>query len=425
MRTKLTLLLCALSLTACKVSEVKYQGPPNILLIIADDMGKDATNGFSEGTIKPKTPHIDRIKDSGLSFHNFWTYATCSPTRASIITGKYGYRTGVNRVHQLMKPTETILQKYIKDNSSIDYATAVVGKWHLAGKTNNTFNPENLGMDYYAGLIGGTVTDYNAWQLTQGGKVSLQTSYITRAFTDLAINWVNAQEKPWFLWLAYSAPHTPIHLPPSEMHSQGELPPYEKGMDIMPYHTAMIESLDYEIGRFLDSIPQNELANTLIIFIGDNGTYAPAAQAPYSSDKAKGTLYQGGINNPMFVSGPGVLRRGIDHNLVTSTDLFATIAEIAGVAAKDTHDSKSFRHLFTDNRKHRNFQYCEMNDGTEKMWVISNGRYKLFIHADGKEEFYHLAEDPYEGNDLIGKTMTKKQLAAKNELVEELGRIRN
>ena len=314
---------------------------PNILLIIADDLGKDAMNGYNEGSIKPNTPNIDAIRNSGLTFNNFWVNPTCTPTRASIITGRYGYRTGIKGVGDILTQSEVTLQKYISTHSNNKYASAIVGKWHLSGN-NTSVNPESFGIDYYAGLIRGAVDDYYQWQLTEDGATSLQTEYTTEVFTDLAINWVNAQSKPWFLWLAYNAPHTPFHVPPAEMHHQGNLPAYSAGMTPLPYYMAAIEAMDYQIGRLLDNIPQDERANTIIFFIGDNGTPNQVAQSPYTSSTVKNTLYQGGINVPMFISGSGVSRRNIDDNLITGTDLFATICEVAGISMNQYHDSKSF-----------------------------------------------------------------------------------
>ena len=137
---------------------------PNILLIIADDMGKDATPGFSEGSIKPNTPNLDGIRNSGLSFNNLWVNPTCSPTRASMITGKYGYRTGVKWANDELDPSEVILHRYLKQETNDAYATAVIGKWHLSGENAST-NPESYGMDYYAGLTRGAPQSYYQWQL--------------------------------------------------------------------------------------------------------------------------------------------------------------------------------------------------------------------------------------------------------------------
>ena len=131
------LLFMALSLVGCSSDSdnssnnsvdpiVTPESYPNILLIIADDMGKDATFGFSEGILKPQTPHINSIKNSGITFQNFWSYPTCSPTRASIITGKYGYRTGVKWAGDVLPNTETSLQQYIKEETGSRYSSAVI-----------------------------------------------------------------------------------------------------------------------------------------------------------------------------------------------------------------------------------------------------------------------------------------------------------
>lgn len=286
-------------------------------------------------------------------------------------------------------------------------------------------NPESFGLDYYAGLIRGAVSDYYKWQLYENGSISQNTEYISTVFTDLAINWVNAQSKPWFLWLAYNAPHTPFHVPPPTMHSQGSLEEYVEGVDPLPYYMAAIEAMDFQIGRLLDSIPENERDNTIVIFIGDNGTPNQVAQAPYTSNSVKGTLYQGGVNVPMYISGIGVDRVGEDDNLITSTDLFSTIAEIAGVTQGDINDSKSFKSLFQNQGVHRDYQYTEMDNGVDNQWAISNGLYKLIMNADGISWMFDVLNDPYEYTNLLSSNLTPEQIAAKSNLEQELAIIRN
>jgi len=424
--------LCSVFLTACNSSDNETPiepsantSKPNILLIIADDMSKDATSGFSEGVIKPNTPHINSLKNTGITFNNFWVYPTCSPTRASIITGKYGFRTNVNWAGDRLSASETILQSYINQQTNNAYNTSLVGKWHLSGSGNNISNPETLGIDYYAGLYGGGVQSYDLWQLAEDGEITTQTQYISEKFTDLAIERIESQDKPWFLWLAYNAPHTPFHAPPSNMHSQGNLPEYTSGMDALPYYLAAIEAMDFQIGRLLESISEDERANTIIIFMGDNGTPNQVAQAPYSNSTVKGSIYQGGINTPLFVSGQGVTRSGQeDDNLINSTDLFATIAQIAGSGTSMIHDSKSFQPLFKESLKIRDFQYSELNNGSNHRWAISNGSYKLFVDANGNQELYNLLSDPYESTNLLLETLTTTQQTAVTELENELTELR-
>ena len=400
---------------------------PNILLIIADDMGKDATNGFSEGQIKPTTPRLDEIADRGLSFNNFWSSPSCIQTRASMITGKYGINTDVKWVGDELDPEEVTLQSHINTLTNERYSTAVVGKWHLSG-ADPAFNPESSGIDFYSGIISGQVEDYYEWQMSEDGAISIQTEYSTTKLTDIAIDWIAQQQndKPWFMWMAYNAPHTPFHVPPSSMHSQGDLPPYEEGMEALPYYLAAIEAMDYQIGRLLDSIPEKELENTVIIVMADNGTPSTVAQYPYRQGSSKGSVYQGGINVPLFVTGKDVTRSGLIENLASATDLFSTISEIAGITEPNIHDSLSLKPLFNADVHIRDYQYTEKEDGDVDIWAISNGEYKLIINADGTKQLYHLVNDPYEESDLVSAgTLSATEQAIIAELESELNNIRN
>ncbi len=420
------LVVCSMALMlACTDDNIDGadHSPPNILLIIADDLGKDALNGFSEGSIKPNTPNLDSIRNSGLSFSNFWSSPTCSPTRATILTGKYGYRTGVKWAGDLLNPSEKSLQKYINEETDNNYATAVVGKWHLSGSDIST-NPESFGIDYYSGLIRGEAQSYYNWQLAEDAQGSLETQYSTTKFTDLAIDWIEDQNQPWFMWLAYNAPHTPFHAPPSAMHSQGNLPNYEEGMDPMPYYMAAIEAMDYQIGRLMQNLTPAEKDNTVIIFMADNGTPTEVAQLPYTNGTSKGSLYQGGINVPMFISGKGVGRTGIADNLVLSTDMFATIAAIAGASVTEIHDSRSFSLSLSQEHTSRAYQYAELTNSNAEKWVISNGNYKLHENANGNQELYNLQSDPYEQVDLLEQTDPMQWQDVLNDLLTELSNIR-
>ena len=261
--------------------------------------------------------------------------------------------------------------------------------------------------------------------MSEDGESTRQTDYTTEVLTDLAIDWVDNQTQPWFLWLAYNAPHTPFHIPPAEMHSQGALPEYNDNLDGTLYYMAAIEAMDYQIGRLLENMPTDALDNTIIIFIGDNGTPGQVAQSPYARRKAKGSLYQGGVNIPLFVSGKGVNRTGVDNSLIGSTDLYSTIAELAGINSSTIYDSKSFKDLLNTTTAQRAYQYTELGDGADSEWAISNGIYKLIRNPNGTEEMYDLATDPYENENLLNGTLTTTQENAKAALETELAVIRN
>ncbi len=395
---------------------------PNIVLVIADDMGKDATPNFSEGSIKPNMPTLQSLMDSGITFDNLWSYPVCTPTRASILTGKYGVNTGILEVGDLISTSETSLQSYINSNTNNDYATAIIGKWHLS---NNAADPITMGIDYFAGIVNGGVADYFDWNFNENGIPSNSTTYTTTKFTNTAIDWVADQTKPWFLWLAFNAPHTPFHLAPTNLHSQGNLPTDAASINAnpIPYYMSAIEAMDAELGRFLGSLSSEERANTVIIFIGDNGTPGKVAQNPYSRLKVKGSLYQGGVNVPMIVSGSNVNRLGEREDaLIHTTDLFATIASVTGVTVSEIYNSKSFYPLFTAAaNEDRSYVYTEILDG----FAIRNAMYKLMKYDNGAEEFYNLVMDPYEQSNLIGTTLSAEAANEKANLISEAMAIRN
>jgi arylsulfatase A-like enzyme len=400
-------------------------GKPNILLVIADDMGLDATPNFSEGVIKPDMPNLQALMSSGVTFKNVWSYPVCSPTRASILTGKYGSKTGVLEVGNTINTTETSIQQFLDDTTSNAYASAIIGKWHLS---NSATDPLTMGVDYFAGLLTGGVQNYTNWNLTENGSTANSTEYTTTKFTDLAIDWVEKQSKPWFMWLAYNAPHTPLHLAPTNLHSQGNLPTDTASIEAnpIPYYMSAIEAMDTELGRLINSLSTAEKANTVIIFVGDNGTPNEVAQSPYSRRKAKNSLYQGGVNVPMVVSGVGVSRVNAQEDaLIHTADLFSTIASIAGVSTSTRENSTSFYPLLSNaTATSRGYVYTEIsNNGIG--YAIRNATYKLIKYDSGVEEFYNLSTDAYENSNLIGTTLSSEAINAKAALQAEADSIRN
>jgi len=402
---------------------------PNILLIIADDFGLDACPNYNIGTIKPNMPHLQKMANKGITFDNFWAFPMCSPTRASIITGKYGVKTGVLNASNAstIGANEKTIQAYLDEHLGKIYAHSIIGKWHLSkGEPNR---PTEMGIDYYAGILSGAASSYYDWDLVENGISKSSTEYITTKITDLAINWINNQDKNWFCWLAYSAPHTPFHLPPNEMHSHANLATDQASINANPqaYFMAMAESMDYEIGRLLDNIPQEELENTIIIFMGDNGTAGEVIQSPYISNRSKGSIFQGGISVPLIISGKGVSRiNDRDDNLINSSDLFTSIAQIAGININEYENSKSFHSLLTQKTtNNRIYNYSEvLNDSPVKSgYTIRNKTYKLIKLDSGAEKLYNLLNDPFETNNLINKLSTEEKIVY-NELITEANKIR-
>lgn len=316
---------------------------------------------------------------------------------------------------------------YVKNsNHSLycGYSSSIIGKWHLS---KNASDATTMGVDYNAGLVMGAVSDYSDWQLNENSVNAQSTEYCTKKFTDLGIDWIKKQNNPWFCWMAYTAPHTPLNLPPNHMHSQGNLPSDDASINTDPvlYFMAMMESLAYEMGRILDSLPQAERENTIVIFIGDNGSLRKVIQDQYTKSQTKGKLYQGGTHVPLIVSGKGVSRSGErETRLIQTTDLFTTIAEIAGIDKDSYEDSFSFYSTFSspDNSANaRKYNYTEIDP---IIYTIRNSRYKLIQFDDNKTEFYNLVTDPYEKSNLIGGTLSQEEEDAKAELENAVADIR-
>lgn len=370
----------------------------NILVIVADDMGQDASAQYSLSSDVPVTPNLNTLATSGIIFDNAWVYAVCSPTRGSMLSGKYGLRTGVLAVDDPFPASETILHKRISDTpASANYATALIGKWHLGGGNNG---PNNLGIDHFAGITGGGVGDYYNWTLNVNGSTSNVTTYATTEITNQAIDWVEDQTSPWFMWVAYNAPHTPFHLPPASLHNRN-LSGTQADIDANPrdYYLAAIEAMDSEIGRLLAALPAAVRANTVVLFIGDNGTPARVRDRAVFPQGAKGSLYEGGVRVPMIVSGAGVTRQNVREDaLVNGTDFYATIATLAGQNLASIGDSRSFAGLLTSaGDGQRSHLYSEHNGSA----AVRSARYKLIEHSAGNREFYDLLSDPTESNNLI------------------------
>ncbi|MDN3666898.1 sulfatase-like hydrolase/transferase [Algibacter miyuki] len=432
MNKLISFLFYSLVLFSCSKEEKPTSIPsqssePNILLIIADDMGLDAAPGYNIGTTKPNIPNVQNIINNGILFNNFWVNPTCTPTRASIITGKYAFRTQVTKVGDELSTTEVSLQKYLSLNTS--YSNAVIGKWHLSRNANH---PSDMGVDYYTGFLNGTMPSYTNWDLTENGQTNKSTDYSTTKFTDLSIDWINQQTSPWFLWLAYNAPHSPFHLPPTNLHTYGDLPADQASIDAnpLPYYLAMIEAMDTEIGRLLNAMSEEVRNNTIIIFIGDNGTPNNVAQE-FSSRRVKETVYKGGVNVPMYISGKGVSRINEEENaLINGTDLFSTIANIAGVSTTEINDSKSFKGLLTDsNSNSRDYIYSEIGKTNgDSDYTIGNKTHKYIYFEDGSEALFNLNENPMENPNLLSTNqlpLSDEDEAQKEVLLQKLAEIRH
>ncbi|MEM9835710.1 MAG: sulfatase-like hydrolase/transferase [Bacteroidota bacterium] len=395
------------------------QQTPNVLLIVADDMGIDVVEGFGVAGDKPITPTLDSLRAEGLTFTNCWATPQCTPTRAAIMSGKYGIKTGVMRPPGLLDISETSLFNRLRQEARLDYSMAVIGKWHIAGNSNNLNHPAEHGVDHYEGVFNAMVDDYYDWTKVINGTTEQVEEYATTHLTNAAIDWVGQQDKPWLLWLAHVAPHAPFHSPPADLH----VTPIS---DNRSRYFAMIEAMDHEIARLLASMDDATRANTIIFFVGDNGTPGAVSEY-YPQGHAKASIYEGGLRVPLLATGKNVNRIGeVDNSLVQATDLFATILEVLDVQLPGgEQNSLSFKPLLScEPTTFRNINYADYEDGNTLVWATRTEQYKLIEDENGNQEFYDVVNDLREENNLINN-LTPEQETIKNELAAEASAIRN
>jgi len=397
------------------------QQSPNILLIIADDMGIDSTPGFGINEDLPSTPTLDSFREKGLSFTNCWAAPQCSPTRAAIMSGKYGIKTGVMRPPLILETSHTSLFTKIKEQSITDYSMGLIGKWHIGGSgTSNYSHPKDSGVPYYEGIFSSQVVDYYNWTKVNSEENEEQVNeYVTAHLTNNAISWIDDQTKPWFLWLAHVAPHAPFQTPPEGTYTTSPT-------NNRTTYLSMVESMDYEINRLLESMDDETLENTVIIFIGDNGTPGQANNF-WPNGHAKSSIYEGGIRVPLIITGKSVERvNEVEASLVQATDLHATILELAGVPLLGgTDNSLSLKpSLSFENQISKKINYTDYESSNTELWATRNDTYKLIEDENGREEFYNIITDIKEEANLIGN-LTTEQETIKTVLQQEAQIIRN
>ena len=406
----------------------------NILLIIADDFGVDSHSLYNPaaGSSAP-TPRINALAATGVRFTQAYACPVCSPTRACLITGRHAFRTGVGdavtaAAGNSLSLAELTLPEVIAQNSQLGIQSACFGKWHLNAGTGTPAAPNSVGgWPHFAGSTGGALATYTNWTKVINGATSVSTQYATTDVVNDAVAWITARNNAnqrWFAWVAFNAPHTPFHNPPVNLHSYGASP----ATNLLKYRAA-VEAMDTEIARLLLAV---NTATTNIIFMGDNGTPAQVAQAPYDSTHAKDTLYEGGIRVPLIISGPDVTSGGrTSASLVHAVDLFSTMLDLAGVPlpASVTLDSQSLYSVLKNGSSGiRTRLYTDQFDqsaSTTGGRVLRDDRYKMIRLRTGTDQFHDLFTDPAETTNLLANgigTMTATQQAHYYRLRFELGK---
>ena len=420
--------------------------PPNIVLILADDLGWADLGCY--GADLHETPRLDALAREGVRFTQAYAMSVCSPSRAMLLTGRHAARLGLTiwREGSLTKTpnrplleadsradlprTERTLATHLREAG---YLTALVGKWHLGDADNY---PETHGFDVNIGGTHWGAPQTYWWPYAGAGRFGTEYRYVphlefgrpgeylTDRLTDEALRVIDrAGDRPFFLYLAHHAPHTPVEAKPAEVrHFAAKLQPGLKHRNAT--YAAMVKSLDENVGRVLDHLrARHQEENTIVIFVSDNGgqmNVDPAAtpggpetrNAPLRS--GKGSLYEGGIRVPLLVRWPGVTAgAGLCDTPVNLADLFATL--LAGsrpdvyAAERARLDGLDLRPLLRDpaaklQREAQFFHYPHYYATTTPVSAVRSGDWKLLEYfEDGRVELFDLASDPGETTDLAGR----------------------
>lgn len=373
----------------------------NFIVIVADDMGTDKIGVYGEAPDPPATPHLDALAEQGVWFRNAYVTPVCSASRAMLMTGRYGRRTGVGTViadysrFGLQSQEITIPEALDRGGN---WSAAAIGKWHLTGQNNEQpfLDVMNQGFDRVRGSPGNLrhratgIDAYTKWEKNVDGVPEQCTKYATDDTTDEAIAALRELPEPFFIWVAYNAGHEPFHWPPGVTGDRNV-----RGAQ----YDATITYMDQQIGRLLAAMSPEQRQHTTVVFLGDNGTPPEAVRPPFRAEHAKSSIHEGGTNVPFIVAGAGVTGRGESKALVSGADLLPTVLELAGVSSEGlVLDGVSFASVLQDPQAPglRHYVYTEIlrpNGPPPYMleeYAIRDDRYKLVHLKGGKWARYDL-----------------------------------
>lgn len=395
---------------------------PNFLLIITDDHGYGDVSAY--GAKDVQTPHVDRLAKEGMLFTNMRANCTvCSPSRAAILTGLYPDRAGVPGVIRTqpentwgyLKPNLPTLANRLHDAG---YHTAAIGKWHLGLESPNL--PNERGFDHFHGFLGDMMDSY-ATHLRHGNNYMRLDQEVIQPeghATDLFSQWASEHlksrassgDKPFFLYLAFNAPHFPIE-PPQEWLDRVK----QRHPDLeekRATNVAFVEHLDDRIGQVLKTLDETGLAqNTVVVFTADNGGSLPHGQSNLPWRGGKQDHYDGGLRVPFLVRWPGHVTAGSRQDYAgLGFDSGATFLELAGVAPPGGTDAVSLASALKGQPmpEGRELYFVRREGGPEfggKSYeaIIKDG-WKLMQNGPfAPLELYNLKEDPKEERNAMGK----------------------
>ncbi len=419
--------------------------PPNIVLILVDDLGYGDLSSY--GATDLKTPSIDGLIASGMRFNQFYANSSvCSPTRASLLSGRYPPMVGVPgviRTHTqnnwgYLSGDAILLPEMLKRNG---YHTGMVGKWHLGLEAPN--RPHDRGFDVFKGYLGDMMDDYYTHRrhginyMRFNDELVDPEGHATDLFTEWSVDYIKSRKTssaPFFLYLAYNAPHTPIQ-PPEEWTQKVKA--REPGIsDARARLVALIEHMDKGIGEILATLKEEGYGeNTVVVFTSDNGGQLSVGGQNGQLRDGKQSMYEGGIKVAAGVSWPGKIKAGSSSEYVgVSMDIFSTLVDIASVEVNHFIEGVSFLPTLLGERQEwrdRDIFFSRREGGTryggKTIEALRRGDWKLVQDSPFKPlELFNLTEDPLEENDVAKQEQDiyRSMSAALRAYIQESGRVK-
>jgi len=395
------------------------QEKPNVVLILADDLGYGDISCY--GNKRNKTPNLDQLAENGVLLTQCYSSApVCTPTRAALLTGVYQQRLGRHfdwvvggMGHDSGLPYDTVtLPQMLKDNG---YATGMAGKWHIGGVESRA--PNAFGFEMFKGLLGGNL-DYWTYTDSQGRldlwnnteKFRNQQGYLTDLIGDWSIDFIeHNQDDPFFLYVSFTAPHWPYQGKEPGLRNI-ERESYEKAGGSQEIYQSMVESMDENVGRIMNALDSRGLKKkTLVIFTSDNGGRLPFANNA-SFREGKATLYEGGIRVPGILRYPGRLPTGhVSDQPVITMDLTTSILAATGTPLSSDAlpmDGINILPILTGDKPEQERQLywfaTHPREGTPYWRAFRSGDFKL-LQINDDIFLYNLKKDPEEKRNLFPK----------------------
>lgn len=409
------------------------QDNPNIIIILTDDQGY-ADVGFN-GSTDILTPGIDRIAKNGVVFTSgYVSYAVCGPSRAGLITGRYQDRFGFSR-NPLLAPKDSTMGLPLSEETLGDllqkggYKTGVLGKWHLGAHPSLT--PNRRGFDEFYGFLEGghryfpeewnldesqVKSQYDGYRtkLTRNEKPAEETEYLTDALSREALDFVKRNQKdPFFLYLAYNAPHAPLQATEKYLSRFDHI-----SVPRRKTYAAMVSAVDDGVGDLLDLLKELNLEeNTLIFFLSDNG--GPTKDNASNNEPLRGfksDFYEGGVRVPFVLQWKGQLPENVryDHPVI-SLDIFATAAALAKTQPKNVLDGVNLIPFLTGKNQTPPHEALYWRNFDRGRVAIRTADSKMILEKE-IEQLYDIQQDISESKNVIGENLIRKN--ALNERIE-------